>query len=957
MSYFTDAARSVHPEWPQDGPGLRLAQLGALWALGSRFTLSAAPVQAVLPTGTGKTAVMTLLPFSVPTTRLLVVTPSRLVRDQVANEFRSLAVLKATGTCSAELAPPVVLRVDHRMRDWAACEGADVVVGTPSVLSDVYPDVAAVPPGLFDLVAIDEAHHAAAPTWEALLDQFVGVRAALFTATPFRRDRRGLPGDIAYAYPLSQAIEDGVYQPIDFLPVDLVPGQDRDVLLAEMAIARLNEPIHSSAHSAIIVRTDNIDDAERLVDLYHDRGVEIGLIHSRQSLRTARGVVARLNAGDLRGVASVGVLGEGFDLPRLKIAVYHRRHKSLPATLQFVGRIARVPPGSPVPPAELIAVREDVQDETRRLYASDSSWAALLPAIAEAAVDRERTRREYLQQLRPSEDVEFSVFALQPRLQAEVLVASEGTAINLRYDAPTLAGGVVLESFADDAGELLAIVTRHRWSPEWLQSDVLDTEEHRLHLVMHDALRSLLFVSTSSDAALAQLLFEIGSEGADRIPASAMNRFLHGLDVLSYSSIGMRSAVAPSPHQATYRMIASSAAERAVRQGEARAYGVGHLIGRHRDSDGHLHAIGVSIGKRKVWSPETGDLLAYKEWCFQVGALMQATGAVARRAPLLDLQMPDDLREFAAEPIIAVIDWHLLQGESRLEIPNADAVDLAEAEAQVEAIDAQHYRLWLEVDGARVWSGTVGVSGRVTTEGDDLRLWIGQDEWSAADALTEWPVCTYFADGSCATGSAYFPGAQDLGPAPAEVLRRLDWVGVDVHRESKPGRDALTNVQERMLRWIREELEPEIVIIDDSANELADIVVITRAVNGARLYLIHCKWSSEDRPGHRLDDVHDLLCQAVRSARWSGARDFFVRLLRRVERDGRTVIVGEDAAHQLDQLRRWAAEPPAARFTVVAAQPGLRIEDVTNHAAINALIVNCTDWTRSQNADLLVIGS
>jgi hypothetical protein len=41
------------------------------------------------------------------------------------------------------------------------------------------------------------------------------------------------------------------------------------------------------------------------------------------------------------GVAFVGVLGEGFDLPSLKIAAYHNPHRSLPVTIQFAGRVAR----------------------------------------------------------------------------------------------------------------------------------------------------------------------------------------------------------------------------------------------------------------------------------------------------------------------------------------------------------------------------------------------------------------------------------------------------------------------------------------------------------------------------------------------------------------------------------------------------------------------------------------
>ncbi len=952
MAYFIDAAAGVTPRWRADG--LRVAQLGALWAVASKFTTGTGPVQVVLPTGSGKTAVMTALPFSVPTTRVLVITPSRLVRDQVVDEFRTLDVLRSSGSAPADLPAPTVLRADHRMTDWTIARAADVVVGTPSVLSSSYPAVAPVPDGLFDLVLIDEAHHVAAPTWETLLLQFTDVRSALFTATPFRRDRRGLPGEIAYSYPLSLAIADEIFQPIQFLPVEVELGAERDRALAQRAAERLQDPVHQAAESAIIVRTDRIDEADRLVEIYADAGVSIGVVHSRLSLRSARSVLRRLAAGELRGIASVGVLGEGFDLPKLKIAVYHQRHKSLPATLQFVGRIARVQQGVERPPAELIAIREDVQDETRQLYADDAAWGELLPAISEAAVDRERARREYLRELQPSEDSEFSIYALQPRFQAEVYALPEGTDIDLGYDATRLAGGVVLEAVVDEAGELLAVVTRHLWSPEWLQSDVLDTYEHRLHMVVLDRDRSLLFISTSSESAVAALLFEIGAEGAPKVAVPAMNRFLHGLDVLSYSSIGMRSARAPSPHQATYRMIASSAAQRAVRQGESRSYGVGHLIGRHRSEDGAVHAIGISVAKRKVFSPETGDLLAYKEWCRRVGALMQAAGAVGGRAPLLDLQMPADVGAFDSDPLIALLDWQLTQGGTMM-LLDSGPTDLADMELLVEPIDVSSYRIRFEFDGVAVCSTIIDISGRAHADGPDPVVVSPDGDMPLTEVLWEWPHCTYFADGSSVYGSVRFPGSQELQAVPAEVPSRLDWTDVDIRRESKPGRHGRSNIQQRMVQWANE-MQPDVVIVDDSANELADVVAVHRDPSGVVVTLIHCKWSSEDQPGQRLVDVHDVTCQAVRSARWSGSDRFFARLLARLERDGQSHLVG-DAARGLATIAALAERPIAARFNIVIAQPGLRIDRIDRHEAINSLLVNATDWIRSQGADLVVLGT
>lgn len=57
------------------GGGLREAQFGALAGLVAHSTVSGEPAQIVLPTGVGKTAVATLVPYVLQAGRALVVVP------------------------------------------------------------------------------------------------------------------------------------------------------------------------------------------------------------------------------------------------------------------------------------------------------------------------------------------------------------------------------------------------------------------------------------------------------------------------------------------------------------------------------------------------------------------------------------------------------------------------------------------------------------------------------------------------------------------------------------------------------------------------------------------------------------------------------------------------------------------------------------------------------------------
>ncbi|HEU6444557.1 MAG TPA: DEAD/DEAH box helicase family protein, partial [Gaiellaceae bacterium] len=393
--FFRRHAGELRLTWPEttDEPAFRAAQLGALLALAGHLQTSREPAQAVLPTGVGKTAVICGLPFLVPNKRVLVVVPTRLLRDQIHDELVELGILRRLGAVDFDDNPRVA-RVDHRLvssADWEALEEVDVAVGTPAVLSAEYADIADPPRGLFDLLVFDEAHHLPATTWTGLLRQH-DQPAALLTATPFRRDRKALPGTLTYNYSLRQAIADDVYSPIVFVPVDA--DEDDDAAIAGVARMRLEDPTHQREDSLLLVRSDRIDHAHALADAYEAAGVAIDVITSRHSARHVRAVLKRLREGELQGVACVGALVEGFDMPRMKIAAYHRPHRTLAPTLQFVGRIARVTGGEAH--AELVAARTSFSRETRELYREDTAWTRLLPELVDAAIERERVRRVYV---------------------------------------------------------------------------------------------------------------------------------------------------------------------------------------------------------------------------------------------------------------------------------------------------------------------------------------------------------------------------------------------------------------------------------------------------------------------------------------------------------------------------------------------------------------------------------
>jgi superfamily II DNA or RNA helicase len=347
MSYFADQyAAFRYSIEAAESPGFRLAQLGAIHAAAAHFAARTEPGIITMPTGSGKTAVLIASAFVLRAQRVLIITPSRLVREQIAEEVRTLEILKRTRALSPDIPPPRVFSTKTRMtsaRAWEALREFDVVVGTIQSISPEYEDIPEPPPDLFDLVLVDEAHHSPAKTWRTVLDHFRESKRLLFTATPFRQDQREIKGRFLFTYDLRKAYEDGVFGDIRFNPVISNQGEPGDVAIARAAERQVRADRDTGLQHRLMVRTDSRKRAAELVDVYaRNAGLRLRVITGDKSLTYVKRVIRQLVANELDGIICVNMLGEGFNFPMLKIAAIHAPHRSLGVTLQFIGRFARV---------------------------------------------------------------------------------------------------------------------------------------------------------------------------------------------------------------------------------------------------------------------------------------------------------------------------------------------------------------------------------------------------------------------------------------------------------------------------------------------------------------------------------------------------------------------------------------------------------------------------------------
>ncbi|MFD7159409.1 DEAD/DEAH box helicase [Kribbella sp. NPDC059898] len=383
-------------------PGLRTPQLGAVHAvLGYWTTNRRTPATVVMPTGTGKTETMVALLVAARLPRLMVLVPSDALREQVAAKFATLGVLQELGIVRNTAHRPVVGRLRHGFRTATEArsfaEACNVVLVTPNALRHCEEKARAVLLGSCSHLFIDEAHHVAATSWAEVRAAFEDKEVVQFTATPFREDGRPLAGRMIYAFPLREAQAQGYFSEIAYTSV--IDFADVDRAVSEQSVARLRADLAKGYDHVLMARVRSISRSKEVLEHYRALAPDLRpiTIDSRMGQRDQDAALTALRARDSKIIVCVNMLGEGFDLPALKVAAIHDPQKSLGVTLQFVGRFARTSTNAAYGTASAFVARTELEVDRRlrELYAEDADWNLILRDLSQAAVQEQQDASDF----------------------------------------------------------------------------------------------------------------------------------------------------------------------------------------------------------------------------------------------------------------------------------------------------------------------------------------------------------------------------------------------------------------------------------------------------------------------------------------------------------------------------------------------------------------------------------
>jgi superfamily II DNA or RNA helicase len=212
-----------------------------------------------------------------------------------------------------------------------------------------------------DLIIIDEAHHAAAGSWQTIINHWPDVPLIGVTATPCRLDGKGLGNvfDTLIEGPSVQMLTSAgylsparIYAPPMVADLSGVKRRAGDYAIDQAADAMIRPTVTGDAikhyrtlagDQQAIAFCCNVNHAVSVRDSFAAAGISSELLLGNTSDRDA--VVGKFANGETRILVTVDVVSEGFDIPAAGCAILLRPTQSLGLYLQQVGRVLRPAPG------------------------------------------------------------------------------------------------------------------------------------------------------------------------------------------------------------------------------------------------------------------------------------------------------------------------------------------------------------------------------------------------------------------------------------------------------------------------------------------------------------------------------------------------------------------------------------------------------------------------------------
>lgn len=883
--------------------GLRPPQIGSLHSILAHWSISKEPAIVVMPTGTGKTETMLSLTVANQCNKILVIVPSVSLRNQISNKFISLGILKEKkfNIINEKAICPIVGILSSSFKNQDELEKfyskCNVLVATPNIITscikkdnNVFKKIVK----LSNCLIVDEAHHCAASTWNKIAVEFVQQKKPVlkFTATPFRNDDKRLKGKIIYNYPLSLAQRDGSFKEINFIPIVEFDDNKVHQVIANKAVEqlKLDREKHGLDH-IMMARVDKIKVAKEVFKIYKKyQEFTPVLITSETSDKEKKEILDRLKStqNPHKIIVCVNMLGEGYDLPELKICALHIMHKNITTSIQFFGRFTRSS-GKNLGNATIIANIGDTKlkdNLLKKLYAKDADWNRILKTSNEAILNELNNEETFFQKFDEDEiPYKIPLRNIAPALSTVVYkVNSISPAWNPENHKSFFEKRKEQSVFATHQEKnLLVIISKSDSTVRWGKIDDLINVNYDLFIVYYNEEQKLLFINSSNNGSLyEQLAKDLIGEDINLINEADIYKSLFQVEELELFNLGVKPI---SEESISYTQLFGRNVGEALDEITKSTKASANLFGKGF-SEGEKMTIGCS-SKGRVWSRMVKTIPEFCEWCDVIGAKLIN--------PEIDIdnifkfiakpeRVPSYPKDFEFKPISIIWNDDIYHRESELFINeesfynykiNLDINNSNEKEILFDISNSEgrktYYKLVLDNDKNKRGYSYQKVSG------GDLVFKYGRHEYlNIQEFFNAYPPIIRFADSSKMYNDIFFKFKYKPKGYDVNKIEIKDWeaLGVNIKKESQYDKTKTVqrkdSIQYKMIEELKKDDEYKFIFDDDDAGEVSDIIAIKYFDDYSKLIvnLFHCKFSSKDKSGGRLKDLYEVCGQAQRSFHW-----------------------------------------------------------------------------------------
>ncbi|KAA6328673.1 hypothetical protein EZS27_022455 [termite gut metagenome] len=819
----------------------------------------------------------------------------------------------------------------------------NVVVTTMDILTDSTVDAKMLFSEEFSHLFVDEAHHSEAKTWKELIERFDKEKVFLFTATPYRNDGKTLQGKVIFNFSLRKAQEQRYYKQINYLPIREYNRKLADEKIAERAVQQLREDIANGYNHIIMARCK---DKKRAVEVfkYYEKYEDLNPIMVYTNISGLEKKIESIKRGEHFIIVCVNMLGEGFDLPNLKIAAIHDERQSLPITLQFIGRFTRTS-YEELGNASFITniAYPPIHEELEELYARNADWNLILPRLNENATQKEIDFKNYLDRFRHLDRSEIPFQSIRPALSTVVYRNDTNEWNPSNWQTGITDIDSYEHQYSDNSDDTLVIILGKISNVDWGNFEVVKNLEWDIIVVFWDLRPNVnrIFINTSikglsKDKLIESIFNEKASKG--KIGGMDVFRIFHDVKRLTLFNVGARKGIGQDITFQNYIGKAVQDGIKLLEQGtiiKNNIFGVGH-------KEGEKISLGCSVSG-KTWSYLRGNLNELTSWCRDIGDKITDESI----DPNTVLQNTLEIEKISTRPQVTpvMVDWNpemYEYAENKFEIRiGGYTYDLSNSELNVLesdilqplqfSFDTSEHKIAFEVllgqeeiDGQKIPFYKI-----IKKTNIEAVVLYGNKMLTLEDFLQEFAPTIWFADGSQLFQNNYIREKTEADIIPLNIIITDNWVGVNLNYESQ---DVVPYVQNSIQYYFINKIRNDFDIIydDDGKGEIADIVGIKDLPTHIEIHLFHLKYAQGGIVNNNIDNFYQVCGQAQKSLNWKykfrKGKDFFDHLFKRKEKKlngvscSRFVKGNETDLENVLIAAKWEKE---TKFHIYIVQPSL----------------------------------